>query len=39
MRYVIKEAFWSWGKDFRVYNECQEEIFKIEGPVSRGATS
>jgi uncharacterized protein YxjI len=31
MRYVIKEKFWSWGDDFYIFDENQNQVFFVDG--------
>jgi len=31
MRYVIKEAFWSLGRDFHIVNDRREDVFFVDG--------
>jgi len=31
MIYKIKEKFWSWGDDFTIYDDGENEVFRVHG--------
>src|SRR5215207_2918467 len=31
MRYVLKQKFWSWGDDFRIRDERDQDVFLVDG--------